>query len=576
MSRRGRVGALLLLAPLVVLGAWVFRLARWRPLELVGEKPADGYSRASGVVHVHTTLSDGGGSPAEVIAAARTAGLDYVAISDHNNVDAKPIEGRHEGVLVLVGSELSTTAGHILGLGLESDPLYRFSGGAADGLGDVRDLGGFSFAAHPFSARDDLKWTGWDLPGPWGLELINGDSEWRRAGPRLLLTVGLYRLNPRYALLQTLNSPDEALARWDELLARRDVVGLYGADAHSRLPVTRSWSIRFPSYESLFSLARNHVLLERPLAGDTETDRSAILDALRLGRFYLGLDGLAPAEGFGFTVRSPAGEQWTMGESVPAQPGLVARAGGRVPRGARVCLLRDGKLLKEAADSLETSLPLPGVYRVEVRVGGWAVPWVLSNPIYVFDEEALSRRGEAAASPAPPVPSGPVEVLDDFEQQTPFASGHDTASQMDETLLDPVGGPDGGGAARIAFHLGEPTEEHPHVFAAMVSWEHRDLTGREGLVFQVRSDRVYRMWVQVRDENPASADEGTEWWFASVKTTPDWRQVTLPFAELRSINPRTDGRLDLDKVRAIVFVIDKGALKPGTRGEIWVDDVGVY
>ena len=62
----------------------------------------------------------------------------------------------------------------------------------------------------------------------------------------------------------------------------------------------------------------------------------------------------------------------------------------------------------------------------------------------------------------------------------------------------------------------------------------------------------------MRDANPASADEGTEWWFASVQTRPEWRRVAVPFARLRSINPKTDGRLDLDKVRALVFVLDKG------------------
>ena len=37
-----------------------------------------------------------------------------------------------------------------------------------------------------------------------------------------------------------------------------------------------------------------------------------------------------------------------------------------------------------------------------------------------------------------------------------------------------------------------------------------------------------------------------------------------------------DGRLDLDKVRNIVFVLDRGAEKPGTVGTIWIDDVGLY
>ena len=114
------------------------------------------------------------------------------------------------------------------------------------------------------------------------------------------------------------------------------------------------------------------------------------------------------------------------------------------------------------------------------------------------------------------------------------------------------------------------------MFVALVDRTHRDLTGRQGLVFSVRADGEYRFWFQVRDENPASADEGTEWWFASVKTSPYWRRVHLPFARLRSINPNTDGRLDLDKVRALVLVLDRGSIKPGARGTIWIAGLGVY
>jgi len=69
--------------------------------------------RVPGVVHVHTTLSGGAATPDEVIAAAQAAGLKVVVITDHNNVDAKKWEGYHDGVLVLVGTEISTTAGHL-------------------------------------------------------------------------------------------------------------------------------------------------------------------------------------------------------------------------------------------------------------------------------------------------------------------------------------------------------------------------------------------------------------------------------------------------------------------------------
>jgi hypothetical protein len=82
--------------------------------------------------------------------------------------------------------------------------------------------------------------------------------------------------------------------------------------------------------------------------------------------------------------------------------------------------------------------------------------------------------------------------------------------------------------------------------------------------------------VQVRDSNPASADEGAESWFASVRTTTEWHSLAVAFADLRSINRATDGRLDLDKVQQIVFVVDQAAVKPGTSGTIWLDEVGVY
>jgi hypothetical protein len=87
---------------------------------------------------------------------------------------------------------------------------------------------------------------------------------------------------------------------------------------------------------------------------------------------------------------------------------------------------------------------------------------------------------------------------------------------------------------------------------------------------------VYRFWLQVWDANPASADDGAEWWFASVRTSGEWTDVQVPFRHLRSINPRTDGRLDLDKVKALVVNVDRGAEKPGTRGVIWIDDLALY
>ncbi len=140
---RGRRGRLVLLAALALLGLFLLRVAAWRPLALVGEPPGDGYARAAGVVHVHTTLSDGGGTPEEVIRAARATGLDFLGITDHNNLDAKPFEGYHDGVLVLVGvGALDARRPPRSASGSTATPPWRFYGDGLDALEDVRDLGG--------------------------------------------------------------------------------------------------------------------------------------------------------------------------------------------------------------------------------------------------------------------------------------------------------------------------------------------------------------------------------------------------------------------------------------------------
>ncbi len=571
----GRRGRLVVLAALVLLAAGLLRVVFWRPLPLVGEPPDDGWTRTAGIVHVHTTLSDGGGTPEEVIRAARATGAAFLGITDHNNLDAKPLEGYRDGVLVLVGAEISTPVGHVLGLGLDRDPAFRFNGDGLDALEDVRDLGGIPFAAHPFSPRPDLRWAGWDLAGPWGLELLNGDSDARSAGPRLLLSVGLYRLNPGYALLQGLRPPVEVLHRWDEMLARRDVVGLAGSDAHSHLNLGKRWAVRFPSYEALFALSRNHLLLERPLSGDPARDRAAVLDALRRGRFYLGLDGLAPADRFRFTLDSGSSERWTMGDHVAPREGLRARAGGRVPKGTRIVLLRDGQVAGESREVLDAALPGPGVYRVEARVPGWPVPWVVTNPVYVQDERDRESRGRATAWPGPP-PLREFHPLASLPGSPAFNPEFDPTSWMDAAVPAPGAGPAGSEALKLAFRLGAPSAKQPFTWCALVNRQARDLSGYAGLRLLVRGDAEYGLWVQVRDVNPASADEGLEWWLAAARTSGEWREVRLPFSRFRTINPRTDGRLDPSQTRAIVFVLDGASVKVGTTGTIWIADVGVY
>ena len=66
-------------------------------------------------LHVHTSASaDGRSSLEETARAARRAGLDAVAVTDHNL--CTPAPERLEGVLFIPGCEVSTRAGHITAL----------------------------------------------------------------------------------------------------------------------------------------------------------------------------------------------------------------------------------------------------------------------------------------------------------------------------------------------------------------------------------------------------------------------------------------------------------------------------
>jgi hypothetical protein len=341
------------------------------------------------------------------------------------------------------------------------------------------------------------------------------------------------------------------------------------------VPLHKRFQPRFPSYQSIFSLAKNHVLLDAPLRGAAVADTAAILGALARGRSYVALDALAPADGFSFRAESPGGKA-TMGETVAPQAGLLLRAGGVLPAGAGLTLVRDGQKLVTKQGALEVAPPGPGVYRVEVRVPGWEVPWLLSNPIYVFGAAAAATRVKAAAWPEPVAAPPAVLSLDAFDATSSFNAEFDASSQMSPEFRIPGAGQNGESVARLTFRLGVPGPGHPFVSCALVSRKPRDLSGRNGLVFALRGDRVYRIWVQVRDANPASADAGTEWWAGSVRTAPEWRRVAVPFASLRSINPRTDGKLDLEKVRELVFVLDQGAVKPDTQGTIELAGLGAY
>lgn len=107
-------------------------------------------------LHVHTAASqDGLSSLEELTAAAKAAGLDAAAITDHNL--CTPVPQELNGVLLIPGCEVSTRQGHITGLFLEQ-PL-DLEGLRKNGLPQGRDAveeihrrGGIAVLAHPYQS----------------------------------------------------------------------------------------------------------------------------------------------------------------------------------------------------------------------------------------------------------------------------------------------------------------------------------------------------------------------------------------------------------------------------------------
>ncbi|PDO11821.1 MAG: phosphatase [Candidatus Reconcilbacillus cellulovorans] len=89
--------------------------------------------RAQADLHVHTSVSDGDFPPAEVVRLAAEAGLQAIAVTDHDTLDgfSEAAEaGRRWGVEVVPGVEISTSSDgkdiHVLGYFVDvSDARFR-------------------------------------------------------------------------------------------------------------------------------------------------------------------------------------------------------------------------------------------------------------------------------------------------------------------------------------------------------------------------------------------------------------------------------------------------------------------
>jgi hypothetical protein len=539
---------------LLALGAaWYLALPPRAPAQ--DAAAGESHPELRGAIHVHTNRSDGTGTVAEVAAAAARAGLHFVVLTDHGDGTRDPDPPQYrEGVLCIDAVEISTSDGHVLALGIPQAP-YPLGGNARDVVEDVARLGGFTIAAHPMSNKPDLDWRDWTVPVN-GLEWLNGDSEWRDESAwtlaRALLTYPARRVE---TLASLLDRPVAVLRQWDTLVQQRTVVAIAGADAHARIglrsqpePYDNGVSLPMPGYERMFRLFSN-VIPGMTLGGDPVADAAAVLAAIRGGRVYSRVDALGHDAGFAFTAAT---------EKTPA----TLRVEVQGAADARVDLWKDGLVVASgAARGFEHPAEAPGVYRVEVvrpgSPGDPAVPWIVSNPVYVGVKPSATpavRAPQAASTAMPRYTDGPAEG---WTIETSSAS---------RAALDVVSGVRGTELA-LRYAIGGAASSGP--FAAFAFTPGPNLARADRVLFSARADRPMRLSVQLRE----SAGEAGYRWQRSVYLDTAPREITVHFDDLRPAGPAPRERPILANVDSILLVVDTVNTALGGSGRIWIDDV---
>ncbi|MBS4022244.1 MAG: CehA/McbA family metallohydrolase [Dethiobacter sp.] len=342
--------------------------------------------QVTGNIHIHTTYSDGHGSIDEIALAAYKAGLDFIIVTDHNTLRGLPEEGYHQGVLVLVGSEINKKKNHYLALQVSEDiPVNDEE--PQQVIDNVNSQKGIGFIAHPFEKGTPLinngecfPWLDWGVTGFTGIEVWNWSSQWRDSFQSIPRSLYYSYFKPAGPIKGPCR---ESLALFDKLSQKRHIVAIAGTDAHAyplrKGPIRRTM---FP-YQYQFRTINNCIVLEEPLSFQLAVAKQQIYSVLRRGRSFIVNSLIGTAAGFSFTATSDDRE-YHMGEVVPLGEvtGLHIKCPYYLKGKLKHRIFLNGRLLDEIKRcNVTVRVREPGVYRLEVLCNNKL--WILTNPIYV-------------------------------------------------------------------------------------------------------------------------------------------------------------------------------------------------
>lgn len=147
-------------------------------------------------LHTHSAASyDGGLRIADYKHALDKKELDYIAVTDHNNM-AQALALKEElGEQIIVGEEIMTTAGEIIGLYLTEPIKPGLS--PNDTIGEIKAQGGLVYIPHPFETiRKGIPATLLDELVDYIdiIEVTNGRAFLQKTGPQAVAWARLHTI----------------------------------------------------------------------------------------------------------------------------------------------------------------------------------------------------------------------------------------------------------------------------------------------------------------------------------------------------------------------------------------------
>ena len=167
-------------------------------------------------MHTHCEFSPDSRTPVAVQALAmKAAGLDVVCATDHNTIEgALRLQDKADGFRVIIGEEVSSRDGEIIGLFLTSAIPRDLS--AEETIARIHDQGGLVSVPHPFSHNR--------------IYHIRRDA--------------LDRLWPQIDAIEIFNAREAFAADNRKAAAfakERNIAGAVGSDAHRPWEIGRAW-----------------------------------------------------------------------------------------------------------------------------------------------------------------------------------------------------------------------------------------------------------------------------------------------------------------------------------------------